>query len=510
METDFLKNQLIEEENMRKFLSLLLVCGLATLCLAGCASKTSSLAEQMFSFDGADDYYKNVEEHYTLNYDEMIYDDFTQGIDKDRWVIGDSVWDQWGTDQNGVRPQNVFLLDDSDSEAHLLLRANGEFYSGAPLSSQIDGYKTGAAISTVEALGPGRYEIRMKPMPRLGALTSMWLFSWFEQNDGSVQQNEIDIEIGIQPNFDLVSFTTWTSPDTNTNRNVEMDYMVNDGNWHTYSFDWVTDAEIPYVDYFVDGKLVYTSTANVPTTNATLSIGIWVPCWAGGGEADSNNISNGSRMFDSDYAEISWFRYIPFSMGNWEQRPVTNRPSDATFEPTLLTKMPVVNKAANGDFEQPDESYEHGDGVTTQYVYPWMEYMTDTEDTAAIVQDPDNSANHVAQVNGDQLFGQWLRGSGNGYTYRLTGRYKATNGASAQFSYSRVIGYATTSGSAGMVQLPIGDSTTWTEFDITFTVNNRDESSLTKSIRYYLDNGTDTGTVYFDDISLVYLDLNAA
>lgn len=505
---------------MRKALCLLLALGLGLFALAGCAGGTSDLADTMFGYvtDSADykenqeayDHYKDVEERFTLNYDEMIYDDFTQGIDKDRWVIGDSVWDQWGTDQNGVRPQNVFLLNDPASEAHLLLRANGEFYSGEALSSQIDGVTTGAAISTIEALGPGRYEVRMKPMPRLGALTSMWLFSWFEQNDGSVQQNEIDIEIGLSPNFDVASFTTWTTPDNNNNENVDAGFMVNDGNWHTYTFDWVTDAEVPYVDYYIDGKLVYTSTSNVPTTNATLTLGVWVPSWAGGGEADSQNISNGSRMFDSDYAEISWFRYIPFSMGNWEQRPVTNRPSDATFEPTALTEMPTVNKAANGDFERADTEYQRGDGVTTQWVYPWMSYNTTTEDTAGIVTDPDNAENHVAAVNGAQLYGQWLRGAGEGYTFRLTGRYKATDGASAQFSYSRFIGYQTTSASAGMAQLPIGNSAEWTEFDFTFTVTNRDANSLTKSIRYYLDNGTDTGTVYFDNITLTYLGLNAA
>ena len=228
---------------MRKALCLLLALGLGLFALAGCAGGTSDLADAMFGYvtDSADykenqeayDHYKDVEERFTLNYDEMIYDDFTQGIDKDRWVIGDSVWDQWGTDQNGVRPQNVFLLNDPASEAHLLLRANGEFYSGEALSSQIDGVTTGAAISTIEALGPGRYEVRMKPMPRLGALTSMWLFSWFEQNDGSVQQNEIDIEIGLSPNFDVASFTTWTTPDNNNNENVDAGFMVNDGNRHT-------------------------------------------------------------------------------------------------------------------------------------------------------------------------------------------------------------------------------------------------------------------------------------
>lgn len=510
---------------------------------AGC-SGNNGLAEAMFDF--GEDYYRNVEQRYTLNYDEMLYDDFTgDTIDKSKWVISDSVWDQWGTDQNGVRPQNLFLLkDDANPDTHLLLRANGSYYSGDALSPMIDGVNTGACISTVEALGPGRYDIKMKACPRIGALTSMWLFSWFNKDDGSVQQNEIDIEIGLSPIFDQVFFTTWTSPSNNTSWPTDLDFMVNDGDWHIYSFDWVTEAETPYVDYYVDGVKLLTINNNVPTTNATLSIGIWVPSWAGGGVSDSAyNVSTGSRMFDSDYAEISWWRYIPFQMGNWEQRPVQNRNFDPDYQPEVLTSMPVVNKCSNGDFERWDGDYYktlvnaletlpaeieketdeqrklelQGTLRAVQSMLkadssPWKDY-TVTEETdefyvagssADRVKDPLNADNYCAKiVNGGSL-GQWLRAAGEGYRFRMTGKYRTEGDAVAAFRYTYINGFSTTSRTNGSDTVQIGSSSEWKDFEFEFTVSKEGA----QSIRYYLINKNSSGTSYFDDIQLTYLGHN--
>lgn len=499
--------------------------------MAGC-SDDEALTKNMFDF--GDEYYRSVADRYTLNYDEMIYDDFTgDTIDKSKWVVSDSVWDQWGTDQDGVRPQNLFLLkDDKNPDSHLLLRANGSYYSGDALSSSHDGVNTGACISTVDALGPGRYDIKMKACPRIGALTSMWLFSWFNKDDGSVQQNEIDIEIGLNPIFNKVFFTTWTSPSSNSNWPTDVDFMVNDGNWHVYSFDWVTEAEKPYVDYYVDGVKLLTIDSNVPTTNATLSIGVWVPSWAGGGATDPTyNVSTGSRMFDSDYAQISWWRYIPFEMGNWEQRPVTNRNYDPDYKPEVLRSMPEVNKCANGDFEREDDDYYKTlvnardtleDKTSPTYLSvmemlkadnsPWKDFtITDERDeffvegsSAGRVKDEltTDTDNYCAKIVNGGSYGQWLRATGEGFRFRLTGRYRTDGDTVPAFRYTYLKGFSTTSQTNGSKTIELGQpSSEWKTFDITFTV----DKAATQSIRYHLINKNSTGTSYFDDIKLVYL-----
>lgn len=508
-----------------KIIAVLIVAVLlASILTVFAACNKDNLAEQMFDF--GDEYYRSVAKRYTLNYDEMIYDDFTKGVDLSRWVISDSVWEKWDTDQNGVRPQNVFLVDDpSNPETHLLLRANGSYYSmdNDPLytdaekatygdgktlftAAQGNGLNCGACLSTIEALGPGRYDVKMKACPRVGALTSMWVYSWFSNNDGTTQQNEIDIELGLKPDFSQAFFTTWTSPSNNTNMPTPVDYFVNDGDWHVYSFDWVVDAEVPYVDYFIDGVKVLTIDANVPTTNATLNLGIWCPSWAGGGLVDHEHgdVSDLSREFESDFAEISWWRYVPFQMTNWVQRPVQNRHAAEGYVPKTLTKMPTVNKCANGEFERSDYGY---------YNNPWIDYTVTDEDSESYVANSkasivtemiDGTTNHCAEIVNGGLLGQWLRGASTGFKYKITGRYRTTGDAVAAFRYTYVLGYSTTSRTSGNSTKTIGSSAEWKDFSIEFTIDKNDVNS----IRYYLLNSAQSGNCYFDSLSLVYLGHN--
>ena len=509
----------------RKTASLLtagILLSLSASAIVGCSS--NGLADKTFDF--GEEYYRTVEQRHSLNYDEMLYDDFTNGVDLDRWVISDSVWDQWSTDQNGVRPQNVFLVnDESNPDTHLLLRGNGSYYNmendafytdeekalygdGQNLFTAAQGYgvNSGACLSTIEALGPGRYEVKMKACPRVGALTSMWVYSWFTLNDGSTQQNEIDIEIGLQPNFSKIFLTTWTSPSNNTNMPTDIDYFINDGDWHVYSFDWVTDVAVPYVDYFIDGVKVLTIDANVPTTNATLNLGLWCPSWAGGGTIENENggISPNSRMFEYDYAEISWWRYIPFQMGGWEQRPVQNRNYADGYIPKTLTSLPVINKCSNGDFEmsgdyyKPDTSYSYGN--------PWKDFTITDPDSSAyvegssakIVQDRDN---HCAKIVNGGILGQWLRGASYGFKYKLTGRFRTEGDAQATFRYLNVLGYSTSSYLSGSKNFSLGSSEEWKTFSIEFTIEDKDA----QSIQYRLLNTAQKGACYFDDLSIVYL-----
>ncbi|MDE6398954.1 MAG: glycoside hydrolase family 16 protein, partial [Clostridiales bacterium] len=480
-----------------KCMGAVLACML-TLCslgFFGCNDgKVSARGKEMFGF--GDSYYREVENRYTLNYDEMVYDDWTgDTIDKSKWVISDSVWDQWGTDQNGVRPQNLYIVkDDENPETHLAMQANGAYYdadANAELwkNSAADGINTAACISSVEAFGPGRYDIKMKPCPRIGALTSMWLFSWFNLDDGSVQQNEIDIEIGLEPYMDTVYFTTWTSNYTQTHESYKPGYLVSDGDWHIYSFDWVTDAEIPYVDFYIDGKLSTTITTNVPTTNATISIGIWCPSWAGGGIADGTyNVAPESRMFESDYAQFSWFRYIPFSMGGWEQRPVENRNFDPDYQPEILSTVPTVNKCANGDFERDDASYVYPAfrnnaeaQQTITWDAPWKNYtITNTDDRyycensdARIVQDDKDTtgSNHCALIQRGGSLGQWLRAVGDTFRIRISGRYRTENGAIPQLRIAYYNGFATTSMFLDNAVYTWQPAEEWTDFTVELAID---------------------------------------
>ncbi len=519
----------------KRCLGVVLAALLALSCtgLASCSGGgVSSRAKEMFGF--GDDYYKSVEKRHTLNYDEMVYDDWTgDTVDKSKWVISDSVWDQWGTDQNGVRPQNLYLVqDENNPETHLAVQANGAYYdadANAELwkKSPTDGINSAACISSVEAFGPGRYDIKMKPCPRIGALTSMWLFSWFNLDDGSVQQNEIDIEIGLQPYMDTVYFTTWTSNYTQTHESYKPGYVVSDGDWHIYSFDWVTDADIPYVDFYIDGNLSCTITTNVPTTNATVSIGVWCPSWAGGGVSDPTyNVAPESRMFESDYAQFSWFRYVPFAMDGWEQRPVENRSYDPDYQPKVLSKLPDVNKCANGNFERADESYVYPAfrdnkeaQAAVQWDAPWKNYTITNENdryycensAAGITTDALDPDNKCAFIQRGGSLGQWLRAVGDKYRLKITGRYRNQGDTIPQLRIAYYNGFAITSMYMNETVYSFASANEWTPFEIELTV----DCAGAQSIRYHLEEkncydnpkrqGDANDKVFFDDIVVSYL-----
>ncbi|MDE7464711.1 MAG: hypothetical protein K2M48_06745 [Clostridiales bacterium] len=99
------------------------------------------------------------------------------------------------------------------------------------------------------------------------------------------------------------------------------------------------------------------------------------------------------------------------------------------------------------------------------------------------------------------MLGQWLRGATTGFKYRLTGRYRTTDGATAALRYTYLVGYSTASRTNGNKTLDIGSSEEWKDFSLNITV---DKDNI-KSIRYYLLNSANKGTCYFDDLELIYL-----
>lgn len=81
------------------------------------------------------------------------------------------------------------------------------------------------------------------------------------------------------------------------------------------------------------------------------------------------------------------------------------------------------------------------------------------------------------------------------------GKYRTAGDAKAAFRYTYILGYSTTSRTNGNKTVEIGSSAEWKDFTLEFTV----DKAGTQSIRYYLLNAAESGSCYFDDLSLVYL-----
>jgi len=268
-----------------------------------------------------------------LDYDNMIYDDFTSGLNKDIWFVGNSTW---GTNNNGVKWQNVLWTDDGN----IAIRALGNDYSGDVLGN--DGVnpavRSGGKISTRQPLGPGRYEVRMKVLPRFGSTTAMWTYAF---EDG--QNHEIDIELNVNDSFYNIWTTNWTTVEDYDHREVETDILNNDGEFHTYKFEWHTNPE--RVDYYVDDILIHTSYANIPTIAGQFNIGNWFPTWAG------------LPDFEVDYTIIDWFRYTPYLNNPYEAREKKEASIDEWY-PSEQVTLPKPNLLSNFGFEYANEAWK--------------------------------------------------------------------------------------------------------------------------------------------------------
>ena len=77
-----------------------------------------------------------------FDYDKTFFDDFTNGVNYDDWLISE---DCWGSNKGGLTVKNLFYTD----EGTLLFRATGNYYSGDEIrgyGSVKDGRCTGASL----------------------------------------------------------------------------------------------------------------------------------------------------------------------------------------------------------------------------------------------------------------------------------------------------------------------------------------------------------------------------
>ena len=234
-----------------------------------------------------------------------FFDDFN-GTKLDR-----SVWEKvnskWGEDSSkathgGVIPEHVFVKD-----GNLVIKANGNFYKGNVWGH---GQKTkvGGAVTTKKKFASGRYEIRAKICPQVGALSAFW--TYYYKHD--TINHEIDFEFpgrNQSPNSPETSdinwglMTNWRGVGEKDHRNADMYFGdQTDGQYHLYRFEWHTGGnnEKPRVEWYYDNKLMHTSYETVPDIASKFWIGIWFPWWIG--RAD----------FSTDYMYVDWIKITPF------------------------------------------------------------------------------------------------------------------------------------------------------------------------------------------------------
>jgi beta-glucanase (GH16 family) len=253
---------------------------------------------------------------------KAFYDDFSNGFDHNKWLKAHT---SWGSKKDGSFTNGGVVYDnvDFDQDAEkVILKAHGSLYTGdimgvkkenGKITRANTGVRTGAAIATRDYFGAGSYEVRMKVAEELGVCSAIWTFYYNEDDyyyGVPIVNHEIDIELPGRPGaahtdigFDKALMNTWVGEidSLHSVNYTQLDSDMNDGQFHTWRFDWHTDESDRRVDFYLDDKHFSTNREHVPFYASRLWIGVWFPNrWAG--EAN----------FDNSQMEIDYVKFTPF------------------------------------------------------------------------------------------------------------------------------------------------------------------------------------------------------
>lgn len=240
----------------------------------------------------------------SIDSSNIFYDDFSSNRLDSNWVVSNR---KWGTFENyGVAADNVYL---NSTKKKLVIRALGNQHLETSRIDEIGGSLSGGAIVLKQTARPGRYEVKMKAAYKVGVCSAFWTYT----EDGSANNHEIDIELppkSVDEDgnnvFNEVLFTNYIGISNYEQKTKKLNYFVNDGEYHTFAFDWYYSSNHKMVNYYIDGVLAATNSdvSKVPYLPTRLWLGAWIP---------NNPDFVGAPNFDKCYMEIDYVKYSPFT-----------------------------------------------------------------------------------------------------------------------------------------------------------------------------------------------------
>jgi|GEM_PF-5117580 len=193
---------------------------------------------------------------------EVFFDDFSQGIRPHVWRALNERWKS--QKNNGYSQDNCLYTNDPEQvRKHgatgglVVICSNGDF------AQEADRKRQGGGIVTKRLFGPGKYEVRMKVVPRVGQCSAIWTYfnNWSDSME-TLKYSEIDLEAPYGGDYRACTGTTYEKY-LNAENKISSSQVIktaplNDGRWHVLAFEWRTDEENGDcgVVWYIDGKRV--------------------------------------------------------------------------------------------------------------------------------------------------------------------------------------------------------------------------------------------------------------
>lgn len=281
---------------------------------------------------------------------DVFFDDFSEGVRGDVWR---ALHEKWKSQKNnGYSDDNCMYTTDPEkvkaeggTGGLVIIRSIGDFADDSARKRQ------GGGIVTKRLFGPGRYEVRMKVVPRVGQCSAAWTyFNDWAPTLKERKYSEIDIEAPHGGDYRVYSGTTYENYLNGEERISRSETIetppLNDGKWHVLAFEWRTDKERgdEGIVWYRDGLPVLRIDEAVPRYTATFWIAslfqdaiVWL----------------GNPQFETAYMYIDWVKITeyedPILQGNAE------RESLSPYHGRDLSDfaVPHTDYIANGNFSQP-------------------------------------------------------------------------------------------------------------------------------------------------------------
>ena len=280
----------------------------------------------------------------------VFFDDFSKGIDGAVWRALNERWQS--QKNNGYSEENcLYTVNPAEvkkagaSGGLVILCADGDF------AAEEGKKRRGGGIVTKRLFGAGKYEVRMKPVPRAGQCSACWTyFNDWAKTYAERKYSEIDVEMPHGGDYRKFSGTTYENY-LNAEEQISRSEVIscrplNDGEWHVFGFEWRTDRAggDEGIVWYLDGEPVLAINEAVPRYTATFWIATLFQdaiAWLG------------DPQFEQAYLLIDWVRITeyddPVLAGNAEKE------SKLQFTGKDLKDAPVpqTDYIANGKFTQP-------------------------------------------------------------------------------------------------------------------------------------------------------------
>ncbi len=280
----------------------------------------------------------------------VFFDDFSQGIRTDVWRALNERWKS--QKNNGYSQDNCMFSTNPKHVSQLgatggvvIIKSNGDF------SPNADTKRQGGGIVTKQLFGAGKYEARLKVVPRVGQCSAIWTYynNWNPEWD-KLQYSEIDLESPYGGDYRHWTGTTYEKFLNGENKICQSQDVqtlpLNDGKWHVLCFEWRTDKQNDDVGiiWYLDDKPILRIDEAVPEYTATF----WVAslfqdavAWLG------------DPLFQEAYMYIDWVRITEYTDACLDGS--AEKESKLNFVGIDLCDevIPQTNYLANANFTEP-------------------------------------------------------------------------------------------------------------------------------------------------------------